>query len=104
LVRVDNAAKPVSGEYGRLFMIDARNVVATHWESLVEGDRIVGFRVRLLETEGRAGRVELHAPRKILSARQVDFRGGTLVDVPAGDDRVAFDLAAFEWIEIEARY
>lgn len=104
LVRVENAAKPVSGDHGRLFMIDARNVAATHWESLVEGERIAGFRVRLLETEGRAGRVELHSPRKILSARQVDFRGGTLVDVPAGDDRIAFDLAAFEWIELEAKY
>lgn len=99
--------KPTSGETGRLFLIDAKNVVATHWESLyddVDPGRVIGFRVRLLETEGRAGRVELHAPRKIATARQVDHRGQTLVDVSAGDDRVDFDLAAFEWIELECKF
>jgi alpha-mannosidase len=104
---VPQAAKPASGETGRLFLIDAKNVVATHWESIydeADAGRVVGFRVRLLETEGRAGRVELHAPRKISTARQIDHRGQTILDVPAGDDRIDFDLAAFEWIELEAKY
>jgi alpha-mannosidase len=104
LAAVAEAARPVSGEVGRLFVVYAKNVVATHWESILDGERVAGFRVRLLETEGRAGRVELHAPRKMLSARQVDFRGRTLVDVPAGDDRIALDIAAYEWIEVEAKY
>jgi alpha-mannosidase len=104
LVRVDDAPRPPSGEVGRLFHIDAKNVTATHWESRYEGDKVVGFRVRLLETEGRAGRVELHAPRKMQSVRQVDASGNTIVDLPAGDDRVAFDLGEFEWIELEAGY
>ncbi len=39
-----------------LFHIDARNLVATHWEPLEQEGRIAGFRVRLLETEGRPGR------------------------------------------------
>jgi hypothetical protein len=38
------------------------------------------------------------------TARQVDFRGKTLVDVPAASDRIAFDVAAYEWVEIEATY
>jgi alpha-mannosidase len=104
LATVENAAKPASGEVGRLFLVDAKNVVATHWESLFDGPQVVGFRVRLLETEGRSGRVELHAPRKLTSARQVDFRGKTLVDAPPNGDRIAFDVAAYEWLEIEARY
>lgn len=104
---VAGAARPASGEVGRLFHLDAKNVIATHWESIYDEtnpDRVAGFRVRLMETEGRAGRVELHAPRKMQSARQVDLRGQTLVDIPAGDDRIDFDLAAFEWIELEAKY
>jgi len=101
---VENAAAPASGQTGRLFFIDAKNVIATHWESMIESDRVVGFRARIMETEGRGGRIELHSPRKILSARQVDLHGATLVDIPAGDDRIACDIAAYEWIEIEARY
>lgn len=103
-VQVADARRPVSGPTGWLFFIDAKNLVATHWESLREGDRVVGFRVRLLETEGLSGRVELQTIRKIRSARQIDGLGGTLVDLPAGDDRLSLDVAAYEWIELEAKF
>jgi alpha-mannosidase len=103
-VAVPGAARPSSGEFGRLFHVDAKNVVATNWESLYDGDRVIGFRVRLLETEGCSGRVELHAPRTMHAVRQIDALGATLVDVPAGADNVAFEIAAFEWIELEAKF
>ncbi len=41
---------------GWLFHLDVRGVVATHWELLSDGP--AGFRVRLLETDGRGGAVE----------------------------------------------
>ncbi len=104
LVAVANAPRPASGPNGWLAFVDVKNVVATHWESLVEQGRVAGFRVRLMETEGLSGRVELQTIRKIRSARQIDGLGNTLVDLPAGDDRIAFDVAAYEWIELEARY
>lgn len=104
LVALAGAPRPAGPPSGRLFAVDCRNVVATHWEAMVEGERTVGFRCRLLETIGTAGRVELHAVRKMMTARLVDGRGETLVDLPAGDDRVEFELGAYEWIELEAKF
>lgn len=99
-----NALKPTSGTTGWLFHLDVKNIVATHWESLVEGEKVVGFRVRLLETEGLAGRVHLRAIRKITAARQIDGRGNTLVDLTPEEDRLGFEVGAYEWLEIEARF
>jgi len=104
LVSVAGAARPAGPPSGRLFAVDAKHVVATHWEPIVEGDRTAGFRCRLLETIGDSGPVELHAVRKMTTARLVDGRGQTLVDLPAGDDRVSFDLGGHEWIELEAKF
>jgi hypothetical protein len=59
--------------------------------------------VRLLETEGLAGRVQLRAPRDVANARHLNFRGETLAELPVAGDCVTIDVAAFEWVEIEAR-
>lgn len=96
---------PASGATsGWFFHLDAKNVVATHWEAVRESGQAVGFRVRILETEGRAGRVRLRSFRPLASARQLDFRGQPLMDVSASDDTVQFDVAAFEWLAIEGRF
>jgi alpha-mannosidase len=87
-----------------LFHIDARNVVATHWESLTEEGRVVGFRVRIVETEGRAGRATLRAFRPLASARQTDFLGHTLADLRVDGDAVLLDFTAYEWLQVEARW
>lgn len=88
---------------GWLFHVDARSVVATHWEAIVEGDQVAGFRVRLLETEGKAGRVNLRSLRHVRSARQVNFRGEPLVELTVKEDRILIDLAGYEWVQVEAR-
>jgi alpha-mannosidase len=107
----ETAAPPKSSS-GWFFHVDARNVVATHWQPLVDdasdrrdadGSRpIKGFRARLLETAGRAGRVTLRTFRPVATARQVDFLGQTLLDVRAEGDKMTLDFAAHEWIEVEA--
>ena len=86
-----------------LFHVDAKNVIATHWSTMVSGDTSVGFRARLVETEGFSGRVRLRTLRDIENARQVDFRGETLAELPVAGDCVTIDVAAFEWVEIEVR-
>ena len=63
----------------------------------------MGFRARLVETEGFSGRVRLRTLRDIENARQVDFRGETLAELPVAGDCVTIDVAAFEWVEIEVR-
>lgn len=96
--------RPTSGETGWLFHVDVKSVVATHWESLIDADRVIGFRVRLLETEGLAGRVHLRTLRKLTSARQIDGREQTLVDLMPEADKLGFEIGAYEWLELEARY
>jgi alpha-mannosidase len=87
-----------------LFHIDAKNVVATHWGAVVEADQVVGFRVRLLETEGRMGRAHLRVFRVPASARRINFHGETIAEIPVEGDRIGVDFAAYDWFELEARF
>ncbi len=101
---VGGIARPASGETGWLFHLDARNVVATYWSPLVESGCVAGFQVRLLEVEGRSGRVHLRCMRSPAKARQVDFLGAPLIDLAVQEDRVALDIGAYEWVCVEARW
>ncbi|HXT59200.1 MAG TPA: hypothetical protein VN699_11220 [Pirellulales bacterium] len=103
-VVVPNAVQPASGTTGWLFHIDAKNILATHWETLVEEGVVTGFRMRMLETAGRAGRVQLRAFKPLASARQTDYLGQTLADLTVDEDRVHVDVSANEWVELEARW
>ena len=102
-ITVPGAARPTSGATGWLFFVDAKNVVATHWETLNEGDSVVGFRVRLMETEGLSGRIELRTIRPLKEARHVDGRGDTILTLKPEGDRVGLDIGPYEWLEVEAR-
>jgi alpha-mannosidase len=65
---------------------------------------IVGFRVRLFETEGRGGRVHLRSFRTPATAQRTDFLGRATGDLTIEGDRIAVDLGGFEWMQIEARW
>jgi alpha-mannosidase len=101
IVGCSTAPKAASGW---LFHIDAKNVVATHWDVIDESDRIVGFRVRLWETEGRAGRVHLRCFRPPTSARQVGFAGQTLATLTVAGDTIEIEFSRYEWIDVEGRW
>jgi len=97
-------ARAASGGSGWLFHVDAKNVIATHWSPIRSGDRITGFRARLLETEGRAGRVSLTSFRPIKSARKTDFQGKQPTELSAQGDKIPLDLKAHEWAQLEAEF
>lgn len=103
-VIIPAAGQPTSGASGWLFHIDARNVVATHWEPVVEGTTVSGFRVRLLETAGRPANLTLSAFRAVKSARQVDFRGEPVTDCTITEGKIKVDLPAHGWIETVANW
>jgi len=102
---------------GWLFHLDAKHVVATHWQPLAaeappseltaqsptaaQGAGVRGFRARFLETGGRSGRVTLRTFRGVAAARQVDFLGQTVLQLRVDNDQVTLDFAAHEWIEVE---
>ena len=87
-----------------LFHLDSRNVIATAWEPLLSEDRGIGFRVRLLETEGRSSQVGLRSFRSLASAQKVDFLGQQPETLNVKDDRLALEMAAHEWVQIEAEF
>jgi alpha-mannosidase len=104
LAVAEGNAPPSSGPSGWLFHIDLKNVLATHWEPLAEDDRVVGFRARLLETAGRAGRARLQAFKPIQAARHVDFLGQALAQLTLDEGAVLLDFTAHEWIEVEVHW
>lgn len=97
-------ASPPNPASSWLFHVDAKNVVATHWQPLVEAGRLVGFRTRLLETMGRSGPVKISACRAITSARTIDFADQTLGELPVATGQATVELAAHDWTYVEARW
>ncbi|HEX7380211.1 MAG TPA: hypothetical protein VF278_24050 [Pirellulales bacterium] len=89
---------------GWLFHIDAKNVVTTHWEAVEQDGRVVGFRARLWETEGKGGPVRLRSFKAAASARQVDFFGQTIGNVTLEGDTIVAQFTPYELIEIEAKW
>lgn len=63
-----------------------------------------GFALRLVETEGRAGRVKLRCFRNPAHARQRDLQGRTISDLMIEDDTVHIDMTAFEIADLELRF
>jgi alpha-mannosidase len=103
-VLFQSAPPPIPSRSGWLFHIDARNVTATHWEPLLEGDDPTGFRVRLLETAGRAVKMTLSSFRPVAHARQRGLDGSPRSDCILDEGRVTLQMAAHQWTEIEASW
>lgn len=102
-LRSDEAGPPALKQ-GWFFRLNVRNVLATAWESLVEEGRVRGFRVRLVETEGRATMAELRALRPLAGACQVDFTGKHIRDLSVEGDKVQIPLHGYQYLEVEAHF
>jgi alpha-mannosidase len=98
------AGPPNGPASGWLFHLSAKNVTATHWESIRRDGRPVGFRLRVLETEGRSGQVAISATRPIVAARHTDYLGQTLGDLPIDDGKAMLSITSHEWAQIEAEW
>ncbi|MGA2031420.1 MAG: hypothetical protein ABSG68_04125 [Thermoguttaceae bacterium] len=107
-------AAPLRGS-GWLFHLDARNVIATCWEPIgpeestgiasgTQSGKCRGFRVRLLETDGRQVTFRLRSFRAPESARKIDFGNNpTGGDLTIEGDSIAIDMRPHEWAEVEVR-
>ncbi len=87
-----------------LFHLESRTVVATHWEAVVEGGAVAGFRARLLETEGRQVSLGLRSFRAIHSAQKAGGADRPPIDLTVEGDRVTVPLRPYEWAEVEGRF
>lgn len=95
---------PPAARSGWLFHLDARNVLATHWEPLLSGGRVEGVRVRLLETDGRKVRLGLRCFRPVKSAQKILPGDAPPDELTVKDDQVTIHLGPHEWAEVEARF
>jgi alpha-mannosidase len=95
---------PHASPSGWFFHVDVRGVVATHWEPVLADGKPAGFRVRLLETEGRQVQVGLRAFRSLGSSRKLDLLGEGPTDLPVQDDRTTLDLGPYQWADVEAHF
>ena len=95
---------PGGGPSSWLFHVDAKNLLATEWTAIDHEGRVVGAKVRLLETAGRAGKATLRALRALKSARQVDFLGQTLTELSTSGDAATIEFSGYEWMDLELRW
>ncbi len=95
---------PPVGSTGWLLHLDARNVITTDCEPLISEGAVVGYRARLLETEGRATEVGLRSFRPVASAQRRELDGRESTVLPVADDRVTIGIGAYEWVSMEARF
>ena len=151
LILPDQPSPPTTT--GWLFHLDRRNVLATHWESLVddgfaesplslrERARVraveqadspqpsppaplpmgegstekepsreltapgnVGFRVRLLETDGRSVEFSLRCFRRVASAFKINPGDVPPVELETEGDCIHVSLGPHQWIEVEGRF
>jgi len=98
------AARTAPADSRWLLHLPARNVQATHWEAIQEGEQIVGFRVRLVETDGRPAKVKLSSFKPVSKAHKSDFQAQSISDCDVEDGAILFELSGHEWAEIEARW
>ena len=93
LVLSDHPSPPST--VGWFFHLDCRNVVATHWEPLPDG-----FRVRLLETDGRDVQLGLRCFRAVASARTIGCDNSPS-NLTVEGDRVVVPLRPHKWLDVE---
>jgi len=98
------ASPPTPNASSWLFHIESRNLHATHWSPLIEEGKPVGFRTRILETAGRTVKSAVSAFREVASAQKIDFVGAPAGELIIKDGKIEIDLAAHQWIEVEARW
>jgi alpha-mannosidase len=101
---VPDCPQPSSGASGWLLHLSSRNVIATSIAPLADGEKVVGFRARLLETAGRPANLALSAFREIKSASTTDFQGASIAELKIEDGKAKLDMAAHEWVEVHARW
>jgi alpha-mannosidase len=89
---------------GWLFHLDSRAVIATHWDAILTSGVVAGFRVRLLETEGRQGSLGLRSFRTIASAQKAGGADRPPIDLTVEGDRVTVPMRPYEWAEVEGRF
>lgn len=100
---VDNVPPP-RPRSAWLLTLDVRNVMVSGIVPILDGDRLVGLRTSLTETEGRAGDVSLAVCRNIKTAHRTDAFGEILEPLTVKEDRVLLGVGRFQTAFVELRF
>ena len=89
--------------------LDCKNIIVTWSAPIIEGDRCVGMLLRLQETEGRSGTLNISTPFSIATAHRQDFLGTnveTLVDESDGGkpQPVSITFARHDYFQVIIRF
>ena len=98
-----DAGPPRTGPTSWLFRTDHKSVAVTAVSFLdaIEDGRGWGLAFDMIETTGRPARVRLRTFRNPSWARQVDFQGEVVVDLPIDGDAVLVDFTPYELARVE---
>ncbi len=101
----ESASMPAPGNSSWLFHLEAKNVILTSLEALAnESGEVIGFKTKILETEGRNAKGALRCFRKVGEAHLCDFHGNRISKCQVDGDRIIFQLAAGQWYPLEVRW
>ena len=94
---------PRTGPTGWLFQTDHKGIAVTRVEYLSATDdgRGWGLAFHLLETSGKPSRCRLRTFRNPSWARQTDFQGEVIVDLPIDGDAAMIDFTPHELARVE---
>jgi len=86
-----------------LFQIESSNVVALHWEPVLEAEQLVGYMVYLQETEGRRAHFALRSFIPPKQAAAMNFQGKELKPLKVDADAVLMDMHGYELLPLLVR-
>jgi hypothetical protein len=112
LVQKDLFVVPVSkcpkNSSAWFFLIEAKNVVALYWKPLTENDQLIGFKVFLLETEGKRAHFAFHlfrTPVKAIATNLSDEKNETEIkEFKIDGDAVLIDMHGHELLPLEVLF
>jgi alpha-mannosidase len=105
-IKLFGSYKPPASS-GWLFHLDHRNVIATSWLPLSLGESQGsqnGFRVRLLETEGRSALLKLRCMRNVTAARKLENGNMPAAELKVEGDAVHIPMSPHQWLEVEVLF
>jgi alpha-mannosidase len=91
---------------GWLFHFDCKNILVTWWQPIMNADCLTGVQIRLRETEGRAGKLNLRCCRNIESAQRVNFSGDFLraQEVDDSKDKLPIEFVGWDYFQIKINW
>ena len=100
------ALSKVEAQHRCLLHLDCKNIVSTYCEPVFAESKLVAVRLRLQETEGRAGRLHISTALALASAERQNLLGHSDSTLKVDDNRhrVGVDFSRHDFFQVELRF